>query len=51
MKTLLGAFVLGISQQDGSNSLPFRSLQNVSASTPAIPLAPHLGSCFSSLAS
>lgn len=51
MKTLLGAFVLGISQQDGSTSLPSRSSQHVSASTPAIPLALHLGSCFGSLAS
>lgn len=51
MKTLLGAFVLGISQQDGSTSLPFRSLQHVSVSTPAIQLALHLDSCFSSLAS
>lgn len=51
MKTLLGAFVLGILQQDGSTSLPSGSLQHVSVSTPAIPLALHLGSCFGSLAS
>lgn len=40
MRTLLGVFVLGISQQVKQISLPFRSLQPGSVTTPETPAIP-----------